>query len=287
MDRALFKPISGLAEMFLRRNTYPTVTPRAINTTVTASSGTYNQVTEGLSLYPGYDTVDIAFQASQNKTDSMALKLQEQVTSVVKKAEYDVFNGTGTIDMLGINARLAGTSQEVAIAANGLDISGSASDAEKGFLGLDEIIDLCFGPRAQKILYMNSRTLRKYTSASRQVNAVINDNTDAIGNQILTYGGIPIIVMENDTNNNPILSITETQGTSSDCSSVYCVRWSIDDGFCLLTQQAPNNPDGMRIDYDMNSWIPGNSFNGEVKVQGYFGQKMGRPDCVARLTGLR
>ena len=91
------------------------------------------------------------------------------------------------------------------------------------------------------------------------------------------------IVLEYDSTNTLILPETETLGTSSDCSSIYCVRWNTEEGTTLLTSGMGND---FAWDVQVIAQEEGETY-GTVFVEVDIGLAMKRTDSAARLRGLR
>ena len=83
---------------------------------------------------------------------------------------------------------------------------------------LEEAINLVIsGP--PDLLVMNTRTRVTLSGLSRSSSSPIESRPEWFGLIVPLYNGIPVVV-----NNN--IAITDTQGSNSDCSAIYCLRMS-------------------------------------------------------------
>jgi hypothetical protein len=105
--------------------------------------------------------------------------------------------------------------------------SNGANGATPTLDVIDEFVD-AVKPGKPDVLFMSKRSRRKLNALKRASGSGVLETTrDSFGMFVTSYDGIPIEVDEN------ILD-TETQGTSTDCSSIYGVRFGFQTGICGL-----------------------------------------------------
>lgn len=289
IETAVFQPIKSGSLRYTRRNTYPTVAARALNAAMPAeSTGSFNTVTENLAIYSGQSRSDRAFIKMQNmsEVDTTTQLLTDLSTSLAKSMEADVFQGTGIVDMYGLNGRLTAIAgdQLFAIGADGVDITTSAANAQTGLRYLEHLVQVVAGPDNEKIIVMNRATFERYQHAGFLCGFTIVQDKNLLGNLMYTWRGIPIIIIERDATNTEILPTNETQGAAvTTCSSVYCIRWNTSEGCSLLTYENQGNPFDMEI--DILPMTSGQAYV-EVQVETLLGMAMKRDDAAARMTGI-
>ena len=106
---------------------------------------------------------------------------------------------------------LNGTGQEISLGPNGgaltLDV-------------LDQVIDLIPGGRPDALL-MSKRSRRKLSSLRRASGNLLETTVDAFGRHVVMYDGIPVLADDN-------VSDAQTQGTGTQLSSIYAVRFGME-----------------------------------------------------------
>jgi hypothetical protein len=106
-----------------------------------------------------------------------------------------------------------------------LDMGSSAGGDTLTLAKLDELIDAVIG--GPDVLFMNKTLRRKVNALVRATGAAIETVNDSFGRQINAYAGVPIGIIENDHEDNPILGFTEANpGGGSDVgASIYACRF--------------------------------------------------------------
>ena len=115
----------------------------------------------------------------------------------------------------GLNDRLTG----------GQVISAGTNGAALTMDMLDELVDAIQG--TPSILLMNKAARRKIVKLGR-ASGVVSVSRDFFGREVEAYSGVPIGVIEDGADGNPILTQTETQGSSNATSSIYAVKFGAD-----------------------------------------------------------
>lgn len=119
---------------------------------------------------------------------------------------------------------VAGQKHEVATNGDTLPTGTTTADITKQdnfFKTFDKAIDTCRGP--QKFACLNAVMMSKVTILAGRRHNLRWEKSD-LGMDIPYYRGVPLLNMEYDSAGNLILPYSETQGTSSDCTSVVIVN---------------------------------------------------------------
>ena len=106
---------------------------------------------------------------------------------------------------------LGSTTQEVMLGPNGGALTLDA---------LDQMIDLIPGGRPDALL-MSKRSRRKLSSLRRSSGNLLETTVDAFGRHVVMYDGIPVLADDN-------VSDAQTQGSATQCSSIYAVRFGME-----------------------------------------------------------
>lgn len=222
LDRLPLMEIEGNAYAYNEEATLPGVEFRAVNAGYAESTGTINQKTEKLVILGGDADVDTFIQQTRsNLNDQRAIQTRAKVKAAVYKFQDTFINGDVAVDANafdGLKKRLTGA-QLVAAATNGL---GPVAGGHSFFDALDDLISrVAGGPDA---LYMNAAARAKIRSSARRLGGWDN-MSDAFGRPVETYNGIPLLDIGKKADGTDILPFTETQGTATNASSIYAVRF--------------------------------------------------------------
>jgi hypothetical protein len=138
------------------------------------------------------------------KVRSMRLTFEDQFINGDESANPRTFDGL---------RRRINTGSSQAIAMGGA-LSLSA---------LDELIDACDAAGGEKVLIMNKKMRRRLNTASRNssIGGFINYEQNEFGRRVTTYGDVPIVVVDTNAQNLPIMPFTE----ASSSTSIYCVAF--------------------------------------------------------------
>lgn len=102
---------------------------------------------------------------------------------------------------------------------------------------LDELEEMCLGPKSEKVFLMNARTRRAAKTLIAAAGGMQQSEyqDQRLSKYSMAYEGVPIVA-------NPNISIAETQGATSTCGRVYCVRLNPAVGFGMVyaPQNGPN-----------------------------------------------
>jgi hypothetical protein len=293
LDRMPLIEIEGNAYSYPEEATLPGVAFRAVNTTYTESTGTYNPVTESLSILGGFSDVDRFIERTQGRTRAGRISLRQSALNAKIKAarikfQDTFFNGSVAVDANafdGLKIRLTGA-QVLAAATDGM---GPVAGGQDFFDALDAVIAAV--PGGADAVYANSSVIAKIASSARrlgfvlpQIDRVENAPEGTVVNRrVYTYNGLPLLDPGNKADGTLILPFSETQGTSNAASSVYAVRWTEsheDDGVAGFVNGSENEP-FETVEQERTDPIVGY----RVLVEAYIGMGVFGKGA-ARLTGV-
>lgn len=243
LDRIPLMEIEGNAFAYDEEATLPGVEFRGVNSAYTESTGTVNQKTEKLVILGGDSDVDTFIQKTRsNVNDQRALQDQLKIKAAAYKFQDAFINADVAVDANGFDGlkkRLTG-GQVIASGANGIAVVGADDATRHAFFDfLDALIAAVPGlSPGNGALFMNNMIRQKILSALRRLNI----NTEPVGRlpeplrvgtagapipdaQLPTYNGIPMIDIGTKADGSLIIPQTETQGTSTDASSIYAVKF--------------------------------------------------------------
>jgi hypothetical protein len=234
LDRLPLLDIEGNSYAYNQEATLPGVEFRAVNSSYAESTGTVNQQFEKLAILGGDADVDtFIVQTRGNLNDQRAIQTRMKVKASAYKFHAAFFNGDVAVDANsfdGLKKRLTGA-QVIDAATNGLPILGS-SDADRHafFDKLDELIAAC----NPDVLYMNKAVRGAIRSSARRL-TMYDETKDAFGRVVATYDGRPLLDAGENPDGSPIIGSTEVQGSASDTSSIYGVRFGEDESDQAVT----------------------------------------------------
>lgn len=243
LDRIPLMEIQGNAYAYNEEATLPGVEFRAVNAAYSESTGTVNQKTESLVILGGDADVDTFIQKTRsNLNDQRALQDQLKVKAASYKFQDAFINGDTAVDANsfdGLKKRLTGA-QVISLGTNGGPVVGNGDSDVHAFLDfLDSLIALVPGLSGSNgALFMNRSVRGKVLSALRRINQYVETvgrlpepiAQGAVGQPIPdaklpAYNGIPMIDIGTKADGSLIIPQTETQGTATDASSIYAVRF--------------------------------------------------------------
>lgn len=239
LDRLPLLTIQGNAYAYNEEGTLPGVAFRSVNEAYVESTGTVNQKSESLVILGGDADVDrFIVQTRGNLVDQRATQTAMKVKAASYKFQDTFFNGDVTVDTKsfdGLKKRLTGA-QVIDAATNGAAINTDDTTRNAFFDKLDELIASVPGLNGGNgAIYANSSILGKIRSAGRRIGGVDIVKEDITGKRVLTWNGIPILDPGATAAGTTILPLTETQGTATDASSIYAVKFGGDEGDQAVT----------------------------------------------------
>ncbi|MEG8946609.1 major capsid protein [Rosettibacter firmus] len=154
-----------------------------------------------------------------------ARELMNFAQSLGKQFQKYFFNGQASATEFDGLKNIVPTSQKIVAATNGLSIplgnDNTAKTSQQKFLELvNKLIRKIDG--GAQVLFMNGDTLSRLTTIAREF---IQWQVNQFGQLIPYFNGIPIRDAGYDKDGNLIIGFDETVGTSTDCTSIYAVRF--------------------------------------------------------------
>jgi hypothetical protein len=233
LDRLPLMPIEGNAYAYNAEATLPGVSFRAVNEAYTESTGTVVQRTETLSILGGDADVDRFIQQTRgNLNDQRATQTAMKVKAAALRFQDTFINGDVAVDSKafeGLRKRLIG-GQVIDAGTNGL---GPVAGGHDFFDRLDELVGSVSGD--VDALYASKQVIAKIMSAARRLGGADFLNEELTGKRVPTYNGIPLLDLGNRADGTPIIGQNETQGTATNASSIYAVRFGQDEGDQAVT----------------------------------------------------
>ncbi|HEX3303261.1 MAG TPA: phage major capsid protein [Thermomicrobiales bacterium] len=210
-----FMDVVGSAVTYNREETNPAASFYDVGDTWSEATPTFTQVTAPLRIMGGDADIDRFLQQTYADPNDLEVEIIKKRAKAVAHLFGDAFyNGdsaTNPKSFDGLTKVLSGTSQEMSLGPNG---GALALDA------LDQMIDLIPGGRPDALL-MSKRSRRKLSSLRRSSGNLLETTVDAFGRHVVMYDGIPVLADDN-------VSDTQTQGSATQCSSIYAVRFGME-----------------------------------------------------------
>jgi hypothetical protein len=209
-----FVVVDGMQYEYGEQATTGGIAFRKLNEGYAAEVGVVNPKVEKLGIMGGLVQTDRQFTNKQgDRVRASAISAKVQRAGLF----YDkyVIQGDPASDpnqFLGLNARLTGN-QVLSAGTNGGALTLSM---------VDQLLDAVVGPNSEKVLVTNKvdrRSIKQLVVAAAGGAGV----TD-VGAALPNYDGATIHTIDEDGDDQPILTKTETQGSSAVTSSMYCIR---------------------------------------------------------------
>jgi len=262
-----FQNIAGNAYSYNLEDTLPGIAFRGFNEGYVESTGVILPQTEALRILGGdsdYDTAQIAMQTGDNNTRAVHDAMKAKALALAwLKTFFTGDNGTNPKEFDGLVNRLTG----------GQVVSAGTNGAQLTLDMLDDLIDAVTGEPTQ--LLMNKPLRRKITQLARGTSN-LSWAVDDFGRQIAVYAGIPIGIVEDGADGDPILDFDETKGTSAVTSSIYAVKFAPDTMHGIQTA-----PVSVRDLGEINE-KPAL----RTRIEWYSGVVVKHPRAAARLAGV-
>ncbi|MEU9047500.1 MULTISPECIES: major capsid protein [unclassified Kitasatospora] len=236
LDRLPLMTIEGNAYAYNSEATLPGVEFRAVNAAYSESTGTVNTKTESLVILGGDADVDTFIAKTRgNLNDQRAIQEQLKVKASAYKFQDAFFNGDTATDPQGFDGlrkRLVGA-QVLSAGTNGM---GPIAGGHDFFDALDALIAQVPGLSAGNgALYANRKIIAKIASSARRLGGYEMVQEALTGKRVATYQGIPLLDPGQTAAGVDILPTTETQGTATDASSIYAVKFGRSEGDKAVT----------------------------------------------------
>lgn len=281
LDRIPLLTIQGNAYSYNKEATLPGVAFRSVNEAYVESTGTVNQDTESLVILGGDADVDrFIVQTRGNLNDQRAVQTAMKVKAAAYKYQDAFFNGDVAVDPKGFDGlkkRLTGA-QVLDAGTNGL---GPVAGGHDFLDALDAAIAAVPGVNGSNgAIYANSAVLGRITSSLRRLGGADFIREELTGKRVLTYNGIPILDPGQTAAGASILPATEVQGTASDASSLYVVKFGQDEGDQAVTGLTNG---GVQV-YDLGELQEKPAYR--TRIEFYTGLALFGGKAAARLRGV-
>ena len=262
-----FMNIAGNAYKYNVEDSLPGIAFRDFNESYSESTGAVNPQTENLTIIGGdsdYDRALIAMQAGGD--DARAVHDAMKAKALTRKwlsTFFDGDSGSNPKEFDGLKVRLTGD-QVVEAGSDGADL-----DLDM----LDQLVDAVVGEPT--MLVMNKNARRKVRSLARNTTA-LSVTRDFFGREVDAYAGVPIRVVEDDANGDPLIPNTETMGSNTSTTSIYCLNFGPDSFHGIQTA-----PMDVR---DLGEIESKPAYR--TRIEWYSGLVLKHPRAAARLKGV-
>lgn len=262
---------STLTYGYIQLKTPSTAGVRAVGSEYTPGEAKKEKKTASAAIMGGAFTVDRVLQNTAGAADEVAFQAEQKIKATANYFHNMVINGTASSGFEGLNALLDGTENEV-YATVSLDTSANLDKNYNAFLDdMDAFLATLDGK--PDMLLMNTKMLIKLRSIARRA-GYYERSTDAFGNTVETYAGIPMMDMgKYFDGENTVDVIPTTEGFTS----IYAVCLGLD-GFHGISPMG----NGVIQSYlpDLNA--PGAVKTGEVELVAGVALKNTRKAAVLR-----
>ena len=282
LDRIPLMNIEGNAFAYNREATLPGVAFRGVNEAYVESTGTFNQLTETLSILGGDADVDRFIQQTRSDLqDQRALQTRAKVKSTSYKFQDTFINGSIAVDAKsfdGLKARLTGA-QVISAGTNGIPVIGNGGTDTHTFL---DTLDTLFGAvdGGPDVVYANRAVQAKVIAAGRRVGGNSIVESDVNGKRSPVWNGVPIVDIGSTAAGVPIIPQTETQGTATAASSMYAVKFGQNESDQAVTGLTNG---GVQV-YDLGELQEKPAYR--TRIEFYVGMACFGGRSAARLTGV-
>jgi HK97 family phage major capsid protein len=210
-----FMDVVGSAVTYNREATNPAASFYDVGDTWSEATPTFTQVTAPLRIMGGDADIDRFLQQTYADPNDLEVEIIKKRAKAVAHLFGDAFyNGdsaTNPKSFDGLTKVLNSTGQEITLGPNGAALTLDA---------LDQVIDLIPGGKPDALL-MSKRSRRKLSSLRRSSGNLLETTVDAFGRHVVMYDGIPVLADDN-------VSDAQTQGSGTQCSSIYAVRFGME-----------------------------------------------------------
>lgn len=203
-----FDDIAGNALKYNREANYPGVGFRGVNEAYTPSTGILNPMTEALVIAGGDLDVDkfiLDTQGMQQRSVQESMKIRALSLAWTKKfVKGDSLSDPREFD--GLQTRVIGDQ----LLHAGTTSGGDALSLSK----LDEAISQTLNPTH---IVLSRKLALRFGAAARSssIGGYVVQTVDALGRPVLSYAGLPFVVVDLDNNGDEILPFTEVTYNST------------------------------------------------------------------------
>lgn len=217
-----FMDVAGGGYFYNKHQKLPGVGFRGVNENFTSDIGVINPLSEALKILGGDIKIDVAM-IDRYGPERRGVEIQAAIEAARLTFEKTFFKGDSTIapeEFSGLQSRVTGNQ----LITNGADGTGNALSINS----LKTAIDAVKAGTGRKLLAMNETILRRLEGYYEgTANGMLRMQVNELGEEVMTYRGCEIVVIEDDEDGNAILPFTETSpdgSSTTNNSSVYCMR---------------------------------------------------------------
>jgi hypothetical protein len=262
-----FIDVQGNSFSYNREGNLPNIDFRGVNEAYVEGSGTVNNQNASLSILGGDVDVDrFIAKTRSNLNDQRAIQTALKVKAMARFFEKQFVDGDVAVNAKGFDGLNKLTTEVVSAGTNGSSLTLSM---------LDELLDAVEG--GANVLLMSKEMRRKLKGILQANQHYIENGSDAFGNPVLTYAGVPIREIGKDHTGAEILGFDETQGTATTTGSVYALRVDEADGVAGITNG------GVDVD-DLGELQEKPAFR--TRIEFYAGLVVQNSASAARLKGV-
>lgn len=253
---------STLTYGYLQLKTPSTAARRTVNSEYVAGEAKKEKKTADCAILGGKFQLDRVIIGTAGAADELAFQANQKIKATSNLFHWLVINGdstptTGNNDFDGLSKLLTGTQNEF---TSTVDISTENNILSNGQPLLDEIDALVASLDGQATaLLMNRDMLTKIRGIARRA-GYYERATNAFGNTVETFNGIPMINLEQFFNGTASVDVVPTDATTGK-TDIYAVRIGLD-GFLGFS------PEGNKLihSYMPDLTLPGAVKDGEVEL---------------------
>lgn len=263
MSLVPMKKVDSLSVIVTRWNSLPSVDYRRVNGTYTESTGTLEQVSEGLYGLGGEIKFDRVFDLVKNHIEDPAKTHTDmKIRALAYEFNNNFINGDHAVDVdqpEGINKRIASylpTRQSLSIGA-AFDVTASAANMHKLVDYFTDAVDLAGLRSAPMIkpkrgdkqpaktgaILMNRGMYLGFGRVLRRL-GLLNTTQDAYGRTFDSFAGVPMIDVGLKADKSTEI-ILDTYGAASNETRVFFVRFG-DDAFTGMQLNTPEPYDPIK-----------------------------------------
>lgn len=271
-----FMDIEGNAYLYNQEETLPGVAFRAVNEGYQESHGTVTQKTAKLVIAGGDVDVDrFIVRTRSNINDQRAIQTELKVKALSLAWTKTFFKGDTAVDPKAFDGLQKLLSQGPASQVIDAKPDGSGG-AELTITMLDELIDAVEGE--PDVIFCSKAMRREIKRVIQNHNGYSESEYDAFGRRVMTYGGIPIRVIEHDETGAEILGFNETVGSDTNTASIYAVKFGPEQYVCGLQNGGIEVMDLGQLD-EKPAY--------RTRIEWYSSIAMFHPRAAARLRGVK
>lgn len=258
-----FMDIAGNSYKYNQEGVLPGIGFRDVNEGYQESAGIVNQLSEGLIIAGGDVDVDrFIVQTRGNVNDQRAIQTQMKTKALSLAWTKTFFKGDIAKEPKGFDGLEKRLTGKQVIDGKGGELTITM---------LDELIDAVEGE--PDVIYLSKAMRRELKRVIQSHNGYDEGSYDAYGRKVMTYGGIPIRVIETDANGNEILGFDEAGGTAS----LYAIKFGPE-------QYVSGLQNGTISVRDLGELNEKPVFR--TRIEWYNGLAVFHPRAAARLSGV-